>query len=152
MRQLQFKEADERFSVPFLVDKFGIEKVMIKPFYTGEEMMDVYMDIKEKTDAYNRNFTKVVHTAKICTDIDFTNVTDEEVYDICAELGLPYEFMLSIDDYETVARMVKEDESAYGLMKELTDKFTAILENAQPMIEKLGDGSGFLDKIKGMIK
>lgn len=113
--------------------------------------MDVYMDIKEKTDAYNRNFARVVHTAKICTDIDFTNVTDEEIYDICAELGLPYEFVLSIDDYETVAKMVKEDESAYGLMKELTDKFTAILENAQPMIEKLGDGSGFLDKIKGMI-
>ena len=148
MRELQFKKIDDRYSAPF---KFNGYTIMIKPFYTSEEMMDVYMDIKEKSDAYNRNFTRVVHTAKICTSVDFTNVTDEEIYDICAEMGLPSEFFMAIDDYETVARMVKEDESAYNLVKELTDKLTATLEKAQPMIEKMGDGTGLIDKIKMVI-
>lgn len=100
--ELKFKEPNDKFKVSVM------DGVMIKPFYTLQELCDVYSDMKNKETAIDRYCSKVVHTAKVCTNIDFVGISDAEIFDIVSELGLLYTFQLEIEGYDTLDKFISD--------------------------------------------
>ena len=158
MRELKFKEESNLYSIEL---ESGIR---IKPYLTIDELNTIILDMKEnqmktekdgtKTDtgkqksALARHFSKVILTTDFCTNILIDGMDADEVYDLVAELCLMDEFKTFIPMYNEIDDMIESDESTYNLMKEITDSLLPQLNTA---MEKLGDGSGLMDKLKGVI-
>lgn len=130
--ELKIKEVSEQYNV--INEQVGLK---LKPFMTVEEMYTLYDDVKSKKDAFNRHFSKVVMTAKLLTNIDESQYTDKEIYDLCAELGLIFDFKLEVEQYEEIDRMIASDESTYNLISDIVEKLTPMLTNADKQTEAL---------------
>lgn len=141
MIELKFKECNESY-----VDNG--DGVKIKPFLTIAELNTIILDMKSQTSALARHFSKTILTTDFCTNILIEGMDSDEVYDLVAELCLMDEFKTFIPMYNEIDDMIKDDESTYNLIKEITD---GLLPQLNIAMEKLGDGSGLMDKIKGVI-
>lgn len=159
MMELKFKEIDN--------DKYRIELengIRIKPYLTIAELNTIILDMKEnqkdiKEDgtrietnlpkcALARHVAKVVLTTDFCTNLLIEGMESDDVYDLVAELSLTDGFETFIPTYNLIDDMIKDDESTYNLIKEITD---GLLSQLNVAMEKLGDGSGFIEKIKGVM-
>ena len=107
MKVFNIKEVDERYSVNL---EGGVK---LKPFYTLADKLNIYEDMSSKKDAFNRDFALIVLTAKLCTNIDFNGMDDNDLYDIVAELRLIETFKVEIDEYMDMIKLVERDESTY---------------------------------------
>ena len=83
-----------------------------------------------------------------CSNIDITGMKADEVYDLASELGLIETFQIYLTEYDTIDEIIKSDESIYNVIKEISDNLTPQLNKA---MEKLGDGSGLMGKLKDVI-
>lgn len=98
--ELKFKEVSDKFKVE-------VENgVLIKPFYSLQDLCDVYADMKTKDITIDRYFSKVVKTAKLCTNIDFSEYNDEEIFDIVSELNLQFNFSCEIEEFSKMDTFV----------------------------------------------
>lgn len=129
---IKLKEVNEQYNI--INEEVGLK---LKQFMTVEEMYTLYDDVKSKKDSFNRHFSKVVMTAKLLTNVDDAKYTDKEIYDICAELGLIFDFKLEVEQYEEIDRMIASDESTYNLISDIVEKLTPILANADKQTEVL---------------
>ena len=91
MKELQFKNCNESY-------KLDVDGVKIKPYLTWDEFANIYKSVSAQDNAFMRNFSKVVEFAKVCTNIDFDGMSEKEIYDICAQLGLQFTFEVEIGE------------------------------------------------------
>ena len=131
--ELKFKEVSDKFNTQ-------IKDIKIKPFYTFAEKYTIYSDMMEKQSAIEREFSKVVLTCKLNTNLDVSELDDIAIYDLCSELGLIYEFAMEIDGYNELDKLVKDDESVYKAFEMLSkqfniDKFSETLNQAKEVIK-----------------
>ena len=134
--------------------------VQFKPFYTFAEMTaimnDMQADIEEEVNgktitrsktALERYFSKVVLTGIYNTNINFGDMSDNDKFDLLSELGLPYEFSVSVDGFDDLDRFIKSDESIYNLLKIVADKLGTKLDgfDITALNDKLG---GLKDLVK----
>ena len=142
--ELKFKkEYDERYKT---VDTSG--DVMIKPFLTIAELNTIVLELKEKKSALERHFAKNVLLVDFCSNLDITNMKADEVYDLASELGLIETFQIYLAEYNMIDDIIKADESIYNVVKEISDSLTPQINDA---LKNIGDGSGLLNKFKGVI-
>lgn len=141
MKEIRLVEVDATCGAEL---KDGIK---LKTFYTIAEMTAIINDMKEKDDAINRLFSKVVLTARFNTNIDWNDFTDNEIFDTCAELGLIDEFVFEIPMYNEFDDIIKNDESTYKLLEVFINSFSAKLDGFD--LTKIQDGfSGLKEVIK----
>ena len=144
--ELKFKEVNESYKV--LEDAELTKGIMIKPYLTIAELNTIVIDLKEKKTAIERHFSKIVLLMDFCSNIDITGMKADEVYDLASELGLIEVFQIYLTEYNTIDEIIKSDESIYNVIKEISDNLTPQLNKA---MEKLGDGSGLMGKLKDVI-
>ena len=144
--ELKFKEVNESYKV--LEDAELSKGIMIKPYLTIAELNTIVIDLKEKKNAIERHFSKIILLTDFCSNIDITGMKADEVYDLASELGLIEVFQIYLTEYSTIDEIIKSDESIYNVVKEISDNLTPQLNKA---MEKLGDGSGLMGKLKDVI-
>ena len=142
MMELKFKEVSDKYKV--LEHENLTKGIMIKPYLTIAELNTIIIDLKEKKTAIERHFAKIVMLVDFCSNVDITGMKADEVYDLASELGL----IDYLTEYYTVDEIIKSDESIYNVIKEISDNLTPQLNKA---MEKLGDGSGLMGKLKDVI-
>ena len=134
MKELQFKNCNESF-------KIDVDGVKIKPYLTLGELYTTYYDMLAKVkvddkmvskDALDRHFTKIVNFAKHCTNIDCSEMNDEEVYDTCAQLGLIFTFEVEIGEYQLLDRMIERDENTYNALITVTESLAEMMKGVNP--------------------
>lgn len=146
MKELKFKEVDKRYNVS--IDE---SELRIKPFYTLSDKESIYYDMSSKTDSLNRDFSLIVLTAKLCTNIDFEGMTDNEVYDVVAELRLITEFQMEVDEYTHMHELINRDKSAYNAIVQIIDVIDKKMDgfDATKIQEELAKLGGDLKDVKG---
>ena len=144
--ELKFKEVNESYKV--LEDAELSKGIMIKPYLTIAELNTIVIDLKEKKTAIERHFSKIVLLTDFCSNIDITGMKADEVYDLASELGLIEVFQIYLTEYNTIDEIIKSDESIYNVIKEISDSLLPQLNKA---MDKLGDGSGLMGKLKDVI-
>ena len=137
--ELKFREVDGTFSVE--LDK----EIKIKPFLTWSEFGAIYESVSAQENSFMRNYAKVVEFAKVVTNIDFDGMESQEIYDICAELGLSYTFKLEIEEFDELDRMIEKDESVYNSIVEVGKLLNDTLAKIE-IDKKLGGFLGMLNK------
>ena len=110
-----------------VVDKYtevldGDILIKIKPFYTIAEKMAIVEDMKSKETSIEREFSKVVLTVKFNTNIDVSDMSDNDIYDLASELRLIDEFEIDIQGFIDLDKLVKDDESTYAIANMFIDK------------------------------
>ena len=143
---IKFKEVSDKYKV--LEDAELAKGIMIKPYLTIAELNTIVIDLKEKKTAIERHFAKIVMLVDFCSNIDITGMKADEVYDLASELGLIEVFQIYLTEYNTIDEIIKSDESIYNVIKEISDNLTPQLNKA---MDKLGDGSGLMGKLKDVI-
>lgn len=138
MRELKFKNNNKSF-------KIDADGVKIKPFLTWAEFGAIYELVLAQDNSFMRNYAKVVEFAKVVTNIDFDGLESQEIYDICAELGLPYTFKLEIEEFDELDRMIEKDESVYNSIVEVGKMLNDTLAKIE-LDKKLGGFMGMLNK------
>ena len=144
--ELKFKEVSDKYKV--LEHENLTKGIMIKPYLTIAELNTIVIDLKEKKTAIERHFSKIVLLMDFCSNIDITGMKADEVYDLASELGLIEVFQIYLTEYNAIDEIIKADESIYNVVKEISDNLTPQLNKA---MEKLGDGSGLMGKLKDVI-
>lgn len=139
---IKFKEVSDKYIVELE------DGVRIKPFLTISELNTIISDMKEKESALARHFCKIILLVDFCVNIDISDMKADEIYDLASELGLIDEFKTYIEMYNDIDYMIKDDESIYNVIKEISDNLTPQLNKA---MEKLGDGSGLMGKLKDVM-
>ena len=146
MMELKFKEVSDKYKV--LEHENLTKSIMIKSYLTIAELNTIVIDLKEKKTAIERHFAKIVMLIDFCSNIDITGMKADEVYDLASELGLIEVFQIYLTEYNTIDEIIKSDESIYNVIKEISDNLTPQLNKA---MDKLGDGSGLMGKLKDVI-
>ena len=146
MMELEFKEVGVEYRT--LENENLVEGIKIKPFLTIVELNTIVSDLKEKKTALARHFAKVIFLTDFCTNLDIVGMKADDVYDLASELGLIEVFQIYLYEYNEIDNIIKADESIYNVVKEISDNLTPQINEA---MKKIGDGSGLMDKIKGVI-
>ena len=151
MKVFNIKEVDERYNLEL---EGGIK---LKPFYTLSDKVTIYDDMLSsvedengkmtKKDSLNRDFSLIVLTAKLCTNIDFDGMSDNEVYDIVAELRLIETFKIEIDEYLDMPKLVDREESTYNALTEIISSINDKLKDFD--MSKIQDGFSGLGGVIG---
>ena len=120
MKDLKFLEVDmdEYNQFPEHYKDSGIK---VKPFYTLAEKFTIYSDMKDNELSFHKDFALIVQTARFCTNIDFTDMTDEEIYNVCAERRLVDTFEIYVSEYMNMNKLIERDESVYKAFEFLID-------------------------------
>ena len=153
MKELKFKNCTESY-------KIDVDGVKIKPYLTLGELYTTYYDMMAKVkvddkmvskDALDRHFTKIVNLMKHCTNIDCSEMNDEEVYDTCAQLGLIFTFEVEIGEYQLLDRMIERDENTYNALTQIIEVIDKKLDGFD--VNKIQEGllnlGGELENVKG---
>ena len=97
-----------------------------------------------------RNFSKVVEFAKVCTNIDFDGMSEKEIYDIFAQLGLQFTFEVEIGEYMELDRMIERDENTYNALTQIIEVIDKKLDGFD--VNKIQEGllnlGGELENVK----
>ena len=104
------------------------DEIKLKTFYTIAELTAIINDMKSKEEALDRLFSKVVLTARFNTNIDWTDFTDNEIFDTCAELDLIDNFGFEIPMFRELDNIIKNDESVYKLIEAFLSTINTKLE------------------------
>ena len=143
MKELKFKNSNESF-------KIDVDGVKIKPYLTWDEYAHIYEVVSAQDNAFMRNFSKVVEFAKACTNIDFDGISEKDIYDICAELGLQFTFEVEIGEYMELDRMIERDENTYNALTQIIDVIDKKLDGLD--VNKIQEGfinlGGELENVK----
>lgn len=121
MKVFNLKEIDERYAI----DEIG-GGIKLKPFYTLAEKYAIYNDMRLKESSFDIDFSLIVLTAKFCTNIDFAEMDDNDIYDVVAELQLIEIFKVEIDEYLDMYKLVERDKNLYDLFKDLMDNLSKL--------------------------
>lgn len=140
MREIKKIEVNESYGTELGND------IKLKTFYTIAEMTAIINDMKSKDEALDRLFSKVVLTARFNTNIDWTDFTDNEIFDTCAELELIDNFGFEIPMFRELDNIVKNDESVYKLIESFLGTVNTKLEGFD-MGQILNGFSGLKDVI-----
>ncbi len=125
MKELKFKEVSAEY-------KLDVDGVKIKPYLTWDEYANIYKSVSAQDNAFMRNFSKVVEFAKACTNIDFDGMSEKEIYDICAQLGLQFTFEVEIGEYMELDRMIERDENPYNALITVTESLAEMMKGMNP--------------------
>lgn len=137
MMELKLKEVDlEKYSVS---NEKGIK---IKPFLSIVELNTIVSDMKSQPTSLARHFSKIVLLTDFCSNLNLEGMIADDVYDLASELRLIDEYSINIQCYNEIDNLVKDDESTYVLLKDITDKLGDKLETME-----LG-GNGISDVVK----
>ena len=122
-------------------EEIGNKGIRIKPFLTIQELNEVYNDMMYSSDgkpksSLDRYFAKVVHISKLTTNINFSGMSDEDIYNLVASLEMPYQFMLIMNEFEELDRIIAREESLYNMVKEINNNIGAM---------------GIMDKLKEVL-
>jgi len=141
MKELKFRKVGKEFKES--VDR--TDGIKFRSFYTLSEIRGIVKDMKQYDEKVLRYFSKLVSTAKLCTNIDFTGIEDEEIYDICSELKLVEDFECIIPEFFKLEEIARDDS-----VKVLKD----FLDTVNKKIDKFDvkDMIGGFEKIKDLIK
>ena len=125
MKGLKFKEVSAEY-------KLDVDGVKIKPYLTWDEYAHIYELVSAQDNAFMRNFSKVVEFAKACTNIDFDGMSEKEIYDIYAQLGLQFTFEVEIGEYQLLDRMIERDENTYNALITVTESLAEMMKGMNP--------------------
>ena len=125
MKELKFKEVSAEY-------KLDVDGVKIKPYLTWDEYAHIYKLVSAQDNAFMRNFSKVVEFAKACTNIDFDGMSEKEIYDIFAQLGLQFTFEVEIGEYMELDRMIERDENTYNALITVTESLAEMMKGMNP--------------------
>ena len=135
MSELKFREVNDRYKTVFKED-FPTD-IKIKPYYTLVEKRIIHNDMMSTIDkegntiprdAFGRDFSLIVLTATYCTNIDFTNMSDNDIYDTVAENLLIEQFKIEIDEYLDMYKLIEREESTYKLINTFLDVISKKLD------------------------
>ena len=129
--ELKFKE-DDKYTVEL---RDGIK---LKPYYTLAEKKAIYDDMSSKTNSFDRDFSLFILTAVFCTNVDFGEISDNEIYDIASELGLYTDFKYEIEEYSDMYKLIERDESTYKSFEMLMGGMSNMLKDFD--MSKIQDG------------
>jgi hypothetical protein len=127
--ELKFKEVDG------LYKESWIENIKIKPFLTIEELSDIVNSCLSTDVILDRYWIKAVMVARFCTNIELgtEDITKEE-YNLIAELGLISEFETAIDNYYVIDKCLKDSETTYRCLKDMTNLINDKIDEAMNKI------------------
>ena len=127
MKDLKFLEVDTNTysEIPLHDEDSGIK---VKPFYTLAEKFTIYSDMKDNELSFHRDYALIVQTARFCTNIDFTDMTDEEIYNVCAERRLIDTFEIYVSEYMNMNKLIEREESVYKAFEFLIDTISKKME------------------------
>ena len=133
MMELKFKVTDVDYSE--VCEKN--ENILIKPHMTLDELSTTYYDMMAdvkggKKDALNRHFTKIINMMKFCTNIDCTELSNEEIYDVCYANQLVNDFEYLISEYNLLDRMIERDENTYNALTSVTESLAEMMKGMNP--------------------
>lgn len=126
MKELTFKEVGTEYKVLF--DEL-IKGLKLKPFYTWEEKYTIFKNMLAQEDSVMMDLVLIIRTAEFCTNIDFEGMTDAQVYNIVAELGLIGDFKYEIEEYLDMPKLIEREKSAYKAVESITEAFEVLLKN-----------------------
>lgn len=123
--ELEFREVDATYKESW------IENVKIKPFLTIEELSDIVNSCLSTDVILDRHWIKTVMIARYCTNLELgkEDITKEE-YDLIAELGLVSEFETAIDNYYVIDKCLKDSETTYRCLKDMTNLINNKIDEA----------------------
>lgn len=152
MKELRFREVGQEYKIKVMdsneVDE-KVEGLRIKPFYTIGELATIYKDMKAKDNALDRYYLKLCQSAIVLTNIDFEGYEVDEIFDVCSELGLAYEFSIVTEEFNELDRMIEKDESLYNGIMNLTKTLNDTLGKIK-LDEKLSGFMGQLENAKNV--
>ena len=94
---------------------------------------DMMADVKGgRKDALNRHFTRIINMMKFCTNVDFTELSNEEIYDVCYANQLVNDFEYLISEYNLLDRMIKRDENTYNALASVTESLAEMMKGMNP--------------------
>lgn len=133
MMELEFKVTDVDYSEKCERN----ENILIKPYMTLDELSTTYYDMMAdvkggKKDALNRHFTKIINMMKFCTNIDCTELSNEEIYDVCYANQLVNDFEYLISEYNLLDRMIERDENTYNALTSVTESLAEMMKGMNP--------------------
>ena len=133
MMELEFKVTDVDYSE--VCEKN--ENILIKPYMTLDELSTTYYDMMAdvkggRKDALNRHFTKIINMMKFCTNIDYTELNNEEIYDVCYANQLVNDFEYLISEYNLLDRMIERDENTYNALTSVTESVAEMMKGMNP--------------------
>ena len=133
MKELKFKEVGVEYNEKCERN----ENILIKPYMTLDELSKTYYDMTAevkggKKDALNRHFTKIINMMKFCTNIDFTELSNEEIYDVCYANQLVNDFEYLISEYNLLDKMIERDENTYNALTSVTESLAEMMKGMNP--------------------
>ena len=133
MKELKFKEVGVEYNE--VCEKN--ENILIKPYMTLDELSKTYYDMMAevkggKKDALNRHFTKIINMMKFCTNVDYTELSNEEIYDVCYANQLVNDFEFMISEYNLLDRMIERDENTYNALASVTESLAEMMKGMNP--------------------
>ena len=133
MKELKFKEVGVEYSEKCERN----ENILIKPYMTLDELSTTYYDMMAEVkggrkDALNRHFTKIINMMKFCTNIDFSELSNEEIYDVCYMNQLVNDFEYLISEYNLLDKMIERDENTYNALTSVTESLAEMMKGMNP--------------------
>lgn len=157
--ELKFRKVGEDFS---LMPNATVKELRIKPFYTIGEMATIYNDmiveyvtdengnktknesgefITKPKDSLDEYFAKVVLTTRLCTNLDLTDIEQEDIFNLAMTLKLDKVYASYISQYTELDNMMKREKSTEKVIEEFLGKAEVMLKNVDTkgMFEKFKD-------------
>lgn len=107
---------------------------LTKNYLTIEEIANIVDQMVTHNISYNREITKVSLVSQYCTDGNFTDKTDVEIYNMVAEDGILDEYDMQIHNYYMIDKMVKED---IGIEKNVGEFLTNLDKKVDEVMKKM---------------
>ena len=133
MKELKFKEVGVEYNEKCERN----ENILIKPYMTLDELSKTYYDMMAEVkggrkDALNRHFTKIINMMKFCTNVDFAELSNEEIYDVCYANQLVNDFEFMISEYNLLDKMIERDENTYNALTSVTESLAEMMKGMNP--------------------
>lgn len=122
-----------------------------KKFLTIEEIANIVDQMIEESISYNREIIKVSLVSQYCTDGDFTNKKDIDIYNMVAENGILDLYDTEINNYYIIDKMVKEELGIEKSVSEFLNSLNIKIDNAMKNMPKDLNLKDFFNNLKKVI-
>lgn len=139
--ELKFKEVSNEY---FNIDDSNkdYKELKVKSYLTLSELKSIVDSALEEHDMVIREMIIISMTTDYCTNLDITSednkINCEDVYDLCAKYNLIDMYNVEINNYYMIDKLIKESESAYKIVKMITEQIGKYVKDFD--MSKIQDG------------
>lgn len=139
--ELKFKEVNNEY---LNIDDSNkdYKELKVKSYLTLSELKSIVDSALEEHDMVIREMIIISMTTDYCTNLDITSednkINCEDVYDLCAKYNLIDMYNVEINNYYMIDKLIKESESAYKIVKMITEQIGKYVKDFD--MSKIQDG------------